>query len=139
MSTSIIAGSLFEFSEDSGITWKTLNGIPEMPEFKTERGEREVTTISDTVRQYDEEMDSPTEVTLNANYLKSDTDQLAFRTLARSLSSVAIRVTYSDGDTVQMDADLKNYGISGGEASSTKQWSCVIRRTTAITHTEATS
>ena len=137
MSTSIIAGSTLEYSIDSGTTWVEVVGIQEMPEFKEETGEREVTTVSDTVRQYDNEMDSPAEQTLTAFYIKSDANQLAFRTLARNKGSCQIKVTYADGDSLELDAKLKNYGISSGDAPSTKMWSCVIRRTNAITFTEA--
>lgn len=137
MPTSIIAGSILEYSIDSGTTYIEITGIQEMPEFKEENGEREVTTISDTVRQYDNEMDSPTEQTISAYYLKTDADQLAFRTLARAKGSCKIKATYADGDSLEMDAELKNYGISSGDAPSSKMWSCVIRRTSAITFTES--
>ena len=137
MTTSIIAGSTLEYSIDDGVTYIEIKGIQEMPEFKEESGEREVTTIKDTVRQYDNEMDSPSEQTVSAYYLKSDSDQLAFRVLARSKSSCKIRATYSDGDSLEMDAELKNYGISSGDAPSSKMFSCVIRRTSVITFTES--
>jgi hypothetical protein len=139
MSTSIIAGSKLEYSVDDGSTFIEIKGIQEMPEFKEENGERETTTVSDTVRQYDNEMDSPTEQTLAAFYLKSDTDQLAFRTLARQKGSCVMKATYSDGDSLEMDAELKNYGINSGDAPSSKMFSCVIRRTSTITFTESTS
>jgi hypothetical protein len=139
MSTSIISGSIIEFSVDDGSTFKEIRGVQEMPEFKEESGEREVTTVRDTVKQFDNEMDSPTEQTLSAFYEKADTDQLSFRTLARSKGECIIRVTYSDGDSLEMPAKLKNYGINGGDAPSTKMWSCVIRRTGPIDFTEATS
>jgi hypothetical protein len=139
MATSIIAGSLLQYSIDAGSTFVEIKGIQEMPEFKEENGEREVTTIGDTVRQYDNEMDSPTEQTLSAYYLKTDADQLAFRTLARAKGSCVIKVTYSDGDSLEMDAELKNYGINSGDAPSSKMWSCVIRRTGSITFTESVS
>jgi len=135
--TSLIAGSTFEYSTDGGTTFVELLGLEEVPEMREERGEREVTTIRDTVRQYDEEMDSPTEVTLTAQYLTPDADQLAFRTLARNRGSCIIRITYSDGDSVEATVDLKNYGINSGSAETTKMWSCVIRRTGSITFTEA--
>lgn len=134
-----MAGSTLEFSVDDGTTWTEVIGIQEMPEFREEKGEREVTTVRDTVRQYDNEMDSPTEQTLTAFYMKADTDQLSFRTLARNNGSCKIRVTYSDADLLEMDAKLKNYGINSGDAPATKMWSCVIRRTGSITFTEATS
>nr|WP_136252877.1 hypothetical protein [Ningiella ruwaisensis] len=139
MSTSIMAGSKLEYSVDDGTTYVEVLGIQEMPEFKEEKGEREVTTVRDTVRQYDNEMDSPTEQTLSAYYIKSDSDQLAFRTLARNNGSCKIRVTYSDGDSLELDAKLKNYGINAGDAPSSKMWSCVIRRASDITFTESAS
>ena len=139
MTTSIISGSTLEYSVDDGTTFIEIKGIQEMPEFKEENGEREVTTISDTVRQYDNEMDSPTEQSLSAYYLKGDADQLAFRTLARAKGSCIIKATYADGDSLQMSAELKNYGINSGDAPSSKMWSCVIRRTGSITFTESAS
>lgn len=139
MSTSMIAGSSFEFSVDDGTTFVEVNGIPELPEFRTEDEEREVTHINDTTRQYEPGLDSPSEVGLTANYIKTDADQLAFRLLARNKGSCIVKVTYSDGDIVQTSVKLKNYGISAGGAEATKQWTCTMRRTSPITHTEAVS
>ncbi|MFW8589818.1 hypothetical protein ACOI22_03350 [Glaciecola sp. 2405UD65-10] len=139
MTTSMIAGTKLEYSVDEGTTFIEILGVPEVPEFREEKGEREVTTIRDTTRQYDEEMESPTEVTLTANYLKADSSQLAFRALASNGGACIIRATYSDGDIAEAPIKLKNYGINGGDAPSTKQWSCVMRRTGSITFTEATS
>jgi hypothetical protein len=139
MTTSIIAGSTLEFSVDDGGEYTEVLGITEMPEFKEESEERETTTTKDLSRQYEPGMDSPTEQTLAAHYLKADTQQLAFRTLARSKGACTVKVTYSDGDSLEFSAKLKNYGINSGDAPSTKMWSCVIRRTSAITFTEATS
>lgn len=139
MSTTIIAGSTLSFSVDEGDTFVEINGIQEMPEFKEESGERDTTTIKDTVRQYDTEMDSPTEQTLTAFYLKTDAEQLVFRTLARSKGSCIMKATYPDSDGLEFPASLKNYGISSGDAPSTKMWSCVIRRTGPITFTESVS
>lgn len=136
MTTSIIAGSKLEFSTD-GTTFEEVKGIQNLPDFREESGERDVTSVSDTVRQYDNEMDSPTELELTAFYIKSDAEQLAFRTLARQKGSCSIKVTYSDAETIEFEAKLKNYGIQGGDAPSTKMWACVIRRTTPITFTEA--
>lgn len=139
MATTLMAGSKLEYSVDDGTTWKEIKGLQEMPEFREEKGEREVTTVSDTVRQYESEMDSPTEQNLTAFYIKADADQLAFRTLARSGGACLIRATYSDADELEFGANLKNYGINSGDAPSSKMWSCTIRRTTGITFTEATS
>lgn len=138
MTTSIIAGSKFEFSTDD-TTFTEVKGIQTLPDFREESGEREVTSVSDTVRQYDNEMDSPTEQELTAFYIKSDAEQLAFRTLARQKGACTIKVTYSDGETVTFEAKLKNYGIMGGDAPSTKMWACVIRRTAPIEFDEASS
>jgi len=139
MTTSIIAGSKLEYSIDDGTNYIEILGIQEMPEFKEESGERETTTVRDTVKQFAPEMDSPAEQTLTAFYLRTDADQLAFRTLARSKGSCLFRTTYSDGDSLTLPATLKNYGISSGDAPSTKMWTCVIRRTGSITFAEATS
>jgi hypothetical protein len=139
MATTIIAGSKLEFSIDSGSTYIEIIGIQEMPEFKEESGERETTTVRDTIKKFEPEMDSPTEQALTAFYEKTDADQLNFRTLARAKGSCQIKVTYADGDSLEMPVSLKNYGISSGDAPSTKMWSCVIRRTGPIDFTETTS
>jgi len=137
MTTSIIAGSLFEYSVDEGTTYIQVDGISELPEFKQEQGERDVTSVSDTVKQFDEEMDSPTEQTVTAFYLKDNSAQLAFRTLCRNSADVIIRVTYSDGDIAEVPVKLKNYGINSGAAEATKMWSVVMRRTAQISFTES--
>ncbi len=135
----MIAGSKLEFSVDDGTNWTEIKGIQQLPDFREEAGEREVTPVNSTVRQYDVDMDSPTEQELSAFYLKADADQLTFRTLGRNKGACKVRVTYSDGDALEFDCKLKNYGINGGDAPSTKMWTVVLRRTTEITFTEATS
>jgi hypothetical protein len=137
--TSLIAGSVLAFSVDDGTTYKDLEGIQELPDFREESEEIENTSVKDTTRQYRAGMDSPVEQTLTAYYLKTDADQLAFRTLAKTKSPVKIKVTYADGDSLEVDVTLKNYGINAGDAPSQKMWSCVMRRTGAISFTEATS
>lgn len=139
METSILAGSTFEFSTDDGSTYVELIGLGEWPEFKNEDEEEEVTEVRDTTRQYAAGLDSPTKQTITANYHKTDTDQLAFRALCRANGSCKIRLTYSDGDIAEMDVELRNYGLVGGSAPDRKKWTCTLRRTTKITHTEATS
>jgi hypothetical protein len=137
--TSLLSGSTFEFSLDDGTTYTELEGIQEFPEFKDESEEIENTTVKDTTKQFRPGMDSPTEQTLTAFYLRADTVQLAFRTAARNKSTIKVRVTYSDGDSLALDAALKNYGVSGGDAPTQKMWTCVLRRTTPVAFTEATS
>lgn len=136
--STIIAGAKLEFSSDLVTpAYTVLEGIREFPDFREESEEREVTTVRDKVRQYDEAMDAPSELDLTAFYYKDDADQLSFRTLARNKATVLIRVTYDDEDTLEFTAKLKNYGINGGAAEADKMWTCTVRRTTPITFTEA--
>lgn len=138
--TSIIGGSSFSFSTDLETpAWKVLNGIEDMPEFRTDKGQRETTTVNDDVRQYEDEMDTPAEQDLVAQYHKLDADQLTFRTAARAGTPLLIKIEYADGDSLQFPATPKNYGINGGAADATKMWVCTLRRTGDITHTEVAS
>ena len=137
--TTLNAGTTIEFSSDDGANFITLLGVPETPDFRDEREEVEQTSITDTTRQYRAGLDSPTEVTLTAHYLRTDVDQLAFRTLARNNASCIMRITDPDGESMQFPCELKNYGINGGDASSIKMWSCDIRRAAAITFSETTA
>lgn len=135
--TTLNAGTTIEFSVDDGSTFVSLLGVPETPDFRDEKEEVENTTITDTTRQYRPGLDSPTEVTLTAHYLRTDTDQLAFRALARSNGSCIMKITDPDGEELQFPCELKNYGINGGDAAAIKMWSCDVRRTAAITFTES--
>ena len=139
MDTSLLAGSKFEYSTDDGVTFIELLGLTEFPEFKDEREDEETTEVRDTQRKYQPGLDSPTEQTITARYYKADADQLAFRTLARNRGTCSIKVTYSDGDILAMDVQLKNYGIAGGAAADRKSWTVTLRRTTVVTHTESVS
>lgn len=137
--TSLLAGSTFEFTVDEGTTYTELLGIQEWPDFKVESEEVENTSVHDTTKQYRDGMDSPQEQTLTCFYIKADADQLVFRTLARAGGACGLRMTYSDGDSIEVPVKLKNYGINGGDATTQKMWSCVLRRTAQPTYTESTS
>ena len=139
MSTSLLAGSKFEYSTDDGVTFIELFGLTEWPEFKDEKEDEETTEVRHTTRQYAAGLDSPTEQTITARYYKADANQLTFRTLARNSGTCSIKLTYADGDSLAMDVQLKNYGIAGGAAADRKSWTATLRRTGDITFTESAS
>ncbi|WP_438863766.1 hypothetical protein [Neptunicella sp.] len=138
--TSIIGGSELSYSLDLETpAWVVLNGLEEVPEFRTSKGERKTTTINDTVHQFEDEMDTPQEQDITCQYHKADADQLAFRAAARNKTPVLIKCVYADGDELQVPVKLKNYGIPSGAPESTKYFVCTLRRTDDITHDEAAS